>query len=342
MQSQVPAAQASPDRSRAILLRRVAAGCVGVAAGAAFLYAALRGVNVVAVGDILARGHWGLPGLAVLCGVGLFIGCKARRWRLLLGDAQTTAPRELLRPVAIGLLLNALLAHTGEIARSIIVNRKYGLPIPTVLVSIAVERLFDVLAVLALATIAGAVTPVPGALAPPLRVLTALACAAGLVLAGCLWQPTRALSALKLSTRWLPSRGQVWVDRQFHQAFDGIEPLRAAHRLPAALLWSVAQWGTIVWSISWCGQVAGEPISPALAVLVMVGMVVVFILPNAPAYLGSTQIAFLAVLAPVGISRAGAIACSVVYLLLFIVPTMAAGAFALVVRPNTTRKCSES
>ena len=336
MHRQVPATQASADRSRSALMRRVAAAGIGIAAGAAFLYAALRGVDMAAVGQILAHGNWGVPAIAVLCGVGLFIGFKSRRWRMLLGDAETTTTRELLRPVAIGLLFNALLAHTGEIARSIIVNRKYGLPIPTVLISIAVERLFDVLAVLALATIAGAVTPVPSALAPPLRVLATLACAAGLLLAACLWQPRRALSILKLSTRWLPDRGQAWVDRQFHHAFDGIEPLRASHRLPVVFLWSLIQWGAIVWSIAWCGRVAGQPIGPALAVLVMVGMVVVFMLPNAPAYLGATQIAFLAVLAPVGISRAGAIACSAVYLLLFIVPTMAAGAFALVGRPKTT------
>jgi uncharacterized membrane protein YbhN (UPF0104 family) len=289
---------------------------------------------VAAVGQILARGDWGVPGVAVLCGAALFIGFKSRRWRMLLGGAETTKTRELLRPVAVGLLFNALLAHTGEIARSIIVNRKYGLPIPTVLISIAVERLFDVLAVLALATIAGVVTPVPAALAVPLRVLTTLACGAGLLLAACLWRPVRALTILKSTTRWLPNSGQAWLDRQFHQAFDGIEPLRAAHRLPLVLLWSLIQWGAIVWSIVWCGKVAGQPISPALAVLVMVGMVVVFMLPNAPAYLGSTQIAFLAVLAPVGISRAGAIACSAVYLVLFIVPTMAAGGFALVARPH--------
>jgi uncharacterized membrane protein YbhN (UPF0104 family) len=340
MHSQIPATQASPDRSRAVLVRRVVAACVGIAAGAAFLYAALRSVDVAAVGQILAHGDWGAPGLAVLCGVALFVGFKARRWRMLLGDADRTSTRDLLRPVAIGLLLNALLAHTGEIARSIIINRKYGLPIPTVLMSIAVERLFDVLAVLALATIAGAATPVPNALAPPLRVLTALACVAGLLLTACLWQPARALSVVKSSTRWLPNRGQAWLDRQFHHAFDGIEPLRAAHRLPTAFVWSLIQWGAIVWSISWCGRVAGLPIGPALAVLVMVGMVVVFMLPNAPAYLGATQIAFLAVLAPVGIPRAGAIACSVVYLLLFIVPTMAAGAFALVARPKIARNPS--
>ena len=338
MYSPTPAQPARPKRSRFVLVRKFAAAIIGVAAGAAFLFAALRGVDTAAVGRVLARGRWDAPAAAVLLGAAVFVICKSCRWHLLLGDPATPKASALLRPVAIGLLLNALLAHTGEVARSIVVNRKYGIPIPTVLVSIAIERLFDVLAVLSLATIAGALTPVPSALTPALRALTALACAVGIVVAACLWRPARALCVLKLSTRWLPERSQIWVDRQFHQAFDGIEPLRAAHRLPAVLGWSLIQWGAIVWSVFWCCAVAGQAVNPALATLVMVALVVVFMLPNAPAYVGSTQIAFLIVLAPVGIPRAGAIACSVVYLALFIVPTMLAGALALAEWPKAATK----
>jgi uncharacterized membrane protein YbhN (UPF0104 family) len=113
-------------------------------------------------------------------------------------------------------------------------------------------------------------------------------------------------------------------------ALEGLVPLRAAHRMPVALAWSAVQWGSIVWSIYFCAAVPGIALSTPQAALVLIAVVVVFTLPNAPGYLGSTQVAFLAVLAPLGVPKDAVIAASFVYTLLVVLPMMAAGALGLV------------
>lgn len=310
------------------LLRRLAPAA-GLAAGVVFLYLVFRDVSLGEVARRLAGGRWLPAAPAILAGVAVFLIAKARRWRALLGDPARIALLGLVRPVSVGLLFNALMAHTGEFARALALQRRYGLPVSSVLVGIAVERLFDLLVVLLFALIAGGSADLPASLAPALRVVGTLAALLGAGILLALFQPllmTRLVGSL--SAR-LPARPRAWLERQLAEALGGLEPLRTAHRVPVALGWSFVQWGSIVWCIHYCAEVPGVGLSVATAALVLVAVVLVFTLPNAPGYLGSTQLAFLAVLAPLGVAKEQAIAASFVYTLVVVVPMMMAGAVAL-------------
>jgi uncharacterized membrane protein YbhN (UPF0104 family) len=59
--------------------------------------------------------------------------------------------------------------------------------------------------------------------------------------------------------------------------------------------------------------------------LVVVGIVVAFLLPNAPGYAGSVQVAFLVTLRPLGIAQELALGASVGYQLLMVLPVVVAG-----------------
>ena len=61
------------------------------------------------------------------------------------------------------------------------------------------------------------------------------------------------------------------------------------------------------------------------SILVVEGIVVAFLLPNAPGYAGSVQVAFLVTLKPLGVREDLALAASVVYQLLMVVPLILAG-----------------
>jgi uncharacterized membrane protein YbhN (UPF0104 family) len=74
-----------------------------------------------------------------------------------------------------------------------------------------------------------------------------------------------------------------------------------------------------------CGAAVGLALGAAACGLVVVGIVVAFLLPNAPGYAGSVQVAFLVALAPLGFPEAAALAASVIYQLLMVLPLILAG-----------------
>jgi uncharacterized protein (TIRG00374 family) len=306
---------------------------IGIAAGAAFLYMALASVSIRELSRLLEQGDWRLPGIAILACVGVFLTAKAGRWQVLLGATRIPVTK-LMRPVAAGLLLNALIPHSGEFARAFYVNRDFGRPTSSVLVSIAVERVLDFLTVLSFAALAGAFTPVPQAFAPAVRALSIVSAILSLVILVALVAPEKVTSLIVRCISGLPSRARQFVTRQVHHGLDGLVPLRAAHRVGAAFVLSVVQWAAVVFCVVACCAVVGFHLPVAQAALVMIALVLVFAIPNAPAYLGATQVAFLGSLVPFGVGREPAIAASLVYTAGMVGLTMLAGAVALATQPT--------
>jgi hypothetical protein len=80
-----------------------------------------------------------------------FYWLKTLRWQWLLAPAAPLTFRQLFPPMLIGFAANNLLpAHLGEFIRVFVVRKKYGVPVGTVLSTVVLERIFDVLAILAL------------------------------------------------------------------------------------------------------------------------------------------------------------------------------------------------
>ena len=93
--------------------------------------------------------YWTLPiMLLLLFG---FYWLKTLRWQALLAPVAPLTFRQLFSPMLIGFAANNLLpAHLGEFIRVFVVRKQYGVPASTVLSTVVLERIFDVLAILAL------------------------------------------------------------------------------------------------------------------------------------------------------------------------------------------------
>ncbi len=93
--------------------------------------------------------YWSLPiMLLLLFG---FYWLKTMRWQWLLAPVSPLTTKQLFGPMLIGFAANNLLpAHLGEFIRVFVVRKKYGVPASTVLSTVVLERIFDVLAILAL------------------------------------------------------------------------------------------------------------------------------------------------------------------------------------------------
>ncbi|HWV24967.1 MAG TPA: lysylphosphatidylglycerol synthase transmembrane domain-containing protein [Thermomicrobiales bacterium] len=123
---------------------------VGFLISAVFLYVAFRGQDFGEIRDaILETNLWWVPVGLILYFAGVWV--RALRWKILLRPL-TTEPstRSLLPIVIVGFTANNVLPlRAGELVRSLMLDRRHHVRKTSALATIAVERIFDGLAMLA-------------------------------------------------------------------------------------------------------------------------------------------------------------------------------------------------
>ena len=287
---------------------------VGVAVGLACLLYAIREVSFTEFRTAIARANlWiALPFLFVLFA---FYWIKTVRWAQLLTPLVTARPSALFPAVMIGYAGNALLPMSlGDVARASLAARQLGAPTFAVLVSIAIERAFDLAGIL-LVLIAALVAFDN---LPDVVVVTGywLAAAIGAVVScACVYVffTSTVLRLTRWSTAWLPERITVRILGELEKGAAGAGIVRRPRLAAGALATSLLQW-VFMWLCVWFSLVALQvevPISAALVVLVLT--VVGITLPSSPGYFGNIQLAYVLALKPFGIDAGSAIAASLFF-----------------------------
>jgi uncharacterized protein (TIRG00374 family) len=121
---------------------------VGLAISAIFLYIAFRGQHFGDILDALRQANlwWLIPALLLYFG-GVWV--RAVRWQILLRPLAQTESRQLFPIVIVGYMANNVLPlRTGELVRSYVLSKQFGVRKTSALATIAVERLFDGLVML--------------------------------------------------------------------------------------------------------------------------------------------------------------------------------------------------
>ena len=298
---------------------------LGVAVGVGMLWLSFRSTDWSSVATALSTGDWTWPAAGVLSGTALFVACKVARWRCLLGGAPALSTSELLFPTTAGLALNALIPHSGELVRGLSLNRRHGWVTSAVLASIVAERVFDLFAVLLLAGVALSTVAVPDTLVSAVRWVGGLAMLGSVTIVAVLVWPDPFRRLARGLSQVLPTALATMVVREVDAAIDGFAPVRRAATALQVLAWSLLQWLAIAGCAAACARVVGDPVGLGPSLLVVVGIVVAFLLPNAPGYAGSVQLAFVVSLGAAGITPAHALAASVVYQCLMIAPVVILG-----------------
>jgi glycosyltransferase 2 family protein len=287
---------------------------LGVAVGAACLYYALRGVNLSEFAAALKRANlWvALPFLAILFG---FYWIKTVRWAQLLAPFVATRAGTLFPAVMIGYAGNALLPMSlGDIARASIAARQLGAPTFAVLVSIAIERAFDLAGIL-LVLIAALVAFED---LPRVVVTTGywLAAAIGAVVLCASFYVFFTSTVVRLArwcTGWLPETVSTRLLGELEKGAAGAGIVRRPRLAAGALATSLLQW-VFMWMCVWLSLYALHvevPFGAALVVLVLT--VVGITLPSSPGYFGNIQLAYVLALKPFGIDPGSAIAASLFF-----------------------------
>lgn len=115
----------------------------GILISALFLFLALRGLQLGQIYSTIKSANmvWLLPVVAVYF---TSVWFRSIRWSLLIRPLKIIPTREIFPVVSIGYMGNNIFpARAGELLRSIVLKRRYDIPISASLASIIVERIID-------------------------------------------------------------------------------------------------------------------------------------------------------------------------------------------------------
>ncbi|MGE3926723.1 MAG: lysylphosphatidylglycerol synthase transmembrane domain-containing protein [Lautropia sp.] len=315
----MPAAGESPAPQRRWLF-------AGLAIGLVFLWLALRQADLGATWQVLRQVHPGWA-LAVFAGGTAFMFVKAWRWAIILRHLARPDYGTLARSVYIGTAANLVVAHTGELIRARMIARRVAAPWSAVLATVAIERIFDFIALIILTAVALVLDPRVSPLLWTAGLVSLGFVAIGLSVVLALLRPHPRLQRIGIALlRWIPERPRGWLLRALERGVAGLQALEQ----PSVVLWAVAlsllQWSCIVAAVAFSTLAVGVaiPVSGAIAVFVLT--VIGLTLPSSPAQLGTTQLAFVVGLELIGGSAVSAFAASMVYTVFAVVTMMVLGA----------------
>ncbi len=310
-----------------------------LAVSTACLLALTTRLDWVAVVQSLPAARWPLVALAALLTLS-HVALRAVRWRLLLGRGGP-ALGPLLWAYAVGVAAGFALPGSGEVARAILLARRGGLRTTYVLGSVAVEKLLDTAAVLALLVVGLWQLARPGWLG------TLAAPAAGALLLGAAGLGAAIVYLPRVGPpappRGLPAPlARVWTTGGVALAGAGARfasGATAALRLPPAALVAVGALTLLVWANACLVTVLtlaafDLPADWALAAVLYGALLLGLSVPAAPGGLGPFELITVAVLDGVGLPLAPSAAFALGFHAVTFAPPLVAGALALALAPR--------
>lgn len=285
----------------------------GLALSLVFLWLALREVDFGEVVESFSSADLWLAG-PILLSLWLYYWLKAVRWRYLLNPRKKIATSTLMPPMMIGLAGNNLLpAHLGELFRMYLLARQESIAKSTVLATLVVERVLDMICVLALAAI-GILGGNFGNELKAAGVFLASASALGLGMILLMNHSRHTFDALIWPLmRVLPDALEAKIRQQLDFVIDGFASLRSWRDIPRLLVNSLVQW-TLMASAIYLSMMAFGVETQLVAAFVVLALVVAGItLPGSPGFFGTVEYCFVLGLGFYGIEASTALSVAIFY-----------------------------
>jgi uncharacterized protein (TIRG00374 family) len=286
-----------------------------VIAGLSIWYVA-RGIPMDEVLDAIKRANFlMLFGLSAPCYL-LSTYIRALRWRHLTNPIAEIPRSSLFRAQALGFMVNNLLPlRVGEFVRSWYLARQHGVSATSVLGTVVIERVIDVVCVLLIA--AGSLTWAgrgeDGLLAQGTLLLLPAACVPVIGLLAVRLFPSHVLSIARFFLRRLPARIGSIVERLLGSFAEGLQSLTFGSHLPWILLHTITIWLLlstipIIVGLYAFGLDMGDPVETLMVSLILLAAVGVAVaIPSTPGFFGTYQLAFNSVLERFGVTPAEAL-----------------------------------
>jgi len=297
----------------------------GVAVSIVALWLVLRSVDLQETADVLRTADW--RWIAALAGfLCIDLAIRTLRWQRLLAPIAAVPYRHTLGYLLAGYLANNILpARIGELVRSHYAGDREGISRSTTLGTIVVERVVDLVTVVAIASVAILVLSVRG--------IVASAVLAGVAVAGLLAVGLAVgIAAHRLpGAEGIATRAERYprVREAVTRLRDGLRVAGRPRTLVEALLLSAIAWGATILAFAAAGQSVDVQLTIGQAALLASGVALASAIPAGPASLGTFELAAVEIGKAIGVSSSEAFAIGLIAHVSILVVTSIGGVAAL-------------
>lgn len=301
---------------------------IGAGVSLLLLFLVVRNIEVGKLALALRGADYSYLVLANLFRLGAF-GLRAARWKYLLRPVKDLRARILLPRVLIGYFGNYFLpAQSGELLRAFVLARGESLQTSTVLATIIVERMLDVLILLFGLLVLLCLFPLPDWIMY-VGGLAGLLFAIGLLLLAS-WHYRRE-DITHLLTTGLAKISSSWASKvkNLLASFSkGMVILKEGRGMMLPALLSFSAWALMVVTFFLTGASLGISLSGYVYILLLVIFNLASLVPALPGKVGTLEFVFAGILVAFSADRSDAVAFALLFRATHILP-LALGYFYL-------------
>jgi hypothetical protein len=311
---------------------------LGLLLSAFLLWWVMKDTSPRAIWDLLSHSNFALWIGCMVAATAIF-PLRARRWAALLEPVAGRLPfAPLWQSTAVGMMVNNVLPlRAGEFARAFALSRaEPRVRFTAAFASLAIDRLFDGMVVLALMLVATLDPAFPSGrmigdhpLAFYLKSAAVFLGAVLLVLVAIVLVPHRIFGAVDAVTRRVAPRFEPRLRALMDGFATGLDVLRKPRLLAEVFLWTLAHWLCNAFAF-WLGFRALGLTAPFTAAFLLQGLIAIGVAaPAAPGYFGLFEFFGKAGLALYGIGDAQALGWVLGFHILSYIPITIMGAWYL-------------
>ena len=293
----------------------------------------LSHANLASVGAQVRRARVDLLVLGFLAVVVSYV-IRAWRWQYLLRPIGPTRFRTAFRTTIIGFAaLGVLPARAGDVLRPYLLARREGLSVSATLATIVMERVLDLVAVLALLAIyvwgVGASSTIPAPLLRAIEISAGVGGLSAVALLGLMWifatHPERIGDLMLMTGRVLPTRIATRISDFARKFSAGFAAARDPRALAMATAWSFPLWLAIA-AEAWLVTVAFGIAMPFTGSFLLQALLVIGVAVPTPGAVGSYHEAYrIGVTTFFGAANDAAVAAAIVTHAVGYVPVVLTG-----------------
>lgn len=307
---------------------------IGIALSAVLLWWTLRDVSLAVVWGELQKANLPLLVFAAVMGTVIF-PIRALRWRTILNPIAKVGLGPLWRATAIGMMVNNVVpARAGEIARAFALTRESPIPFSSALASLAVDRIFDALTVLLLASVAMLDPGFPVNATIAGQPLSSWAAGSGMIviiamagLYSLVFFPRVLVQLFELFARKVAPSIEEKGRTALLSFSEGLSVLRHPGHFLAVLGWAILHWLVNAFAF-WVGMKAVGIDIPYSAVLFIQALIALGVaVPSAPGFFGLFEKLAVVSLGLFAVSAKAATSWAIGYHILSFIPITVIGAY---------------
>ena len=286
---------------------------LGVVFSAVFLWLALKDTNVDEVKHAFAEAKlWPMiPMFATMFG---FYWLKAIRWSKLLSPSHQVSGTQLVPAMMAGAAGNNLLpAHFGELVRVYFAGKKFDIPKTTVLATLVVERLFDIVVVLVIFAIALMAGDYSASIFTGAVILLSAAIVIAIASVLLTIYTDWVIAFVDRRLTFLSAGMREQIATQINNLTTGLMALRQRNLYFEVLLNSLVQW-LLMAACLYCALLAFNiEASPMVGIVILGFTVVGLSLPTSPGFFGTIEYCYVLALGAIGVDASTAISAAIYY-----------------------------